>query len=60
MDFSSLFSSLEFSQRMGKLMAGGKLKVPPPIFTDMEGEFVNIDLDAKTLTVRFPVFERLL
>lgn len=43
---------------MGQLMASGQLILPPPIFIDMEGEFLDIDLEAKTLTVRFPVLER--
>jgi len=55
MDFSS---SPAFIQRMEELQAGGQLKLPPPIFIDMEGEFVELDLDAKTMTVRFPVLER--
>jgi acyl-coenzyme A thioesterase PaaI-like protein len=58
MDFSTLASTPEFSQRMGQLMASGQLKLPPPIFIDMEAEFLDIDLEAKTLTVRFPVLER--
>ncbi|MCB8975916.1 MAG: PaaI family thioesterase [Ardenticatenaceae bacterium] len=56
MDFSSF--PPEFIERMGQLMASGQLKLPPPIFTDMAGEFVDMDLAAKTLTVRFPVQER--
>ena len=59
MELSSFSSAPpEFIKRMGELMASGKLKLPPPIFTDMEGEFVDLDLEAKTLTVRFPVLER--
>jgi uncharacterized protein (TIGR00369 family) len=56
MDFSSF--PPELMQRMGQMMASGQLKLPPPIFTDMAGEFVDMDLEAKTLTVRFPVQER--
>jgi uncharacterized protein (TIGR00369 family) len=56
MDFSSF--PPEVGWRMGELMANGQLKLPPPIFLDMEGEFVAIDLDAKTLTVRFPIKTR--
>ncbi len=58
MDLASFSSSPEFIERMSQLMASGKLKLPPPIFTDMEGEFLDLDLEAKTLTVRFPVLER--
>ena len=56
MDFSTL--PPEIMQRMSDLMANGKLQLPPPIFTEMEGEFVAIDLVEKTLTVRFPVQKR--
>lgn len=34
------------------------LLLPPPIFTDMGGEFLAFDADAKTIRVRFPVYER--
>ena len=34
--------------------------IPPPIFTTMEGEFVEVDLDVGLLTARFPVLERYL
>lgn len=56
MDFSSF--PPEFVQRMSEMMASGQLQLPPPIFTDMAGEFVDMDLEAKTLTARFPVQER--
>ncbi|MCB8929376.1 MAG: PaaI family thioesterase [Ardenticatenaceae bacterium] len=56
MDFSSF--PPQFIERMGQLMASGELKLPPPIFADMAGEFVEMDMAAKTLTVRFPVQER--
>ncbi len=56
MDFSSF--PPEFIERMGQLMANGELMLPPPIFTDMAGEFVALDMTAKTLTVRFPVQAR--
>jgi acyl-coenzyme A thioesterase PaaI-like protein len=29
--------------------------VPPPVFTAMEGEFLELDLDAGVLTAQFPV-----
>lgn len=48
----------EFAARMGELMASGRLKLPPPVFVDMTGEFVDFDIEARTLTVRFPVQER--
>lgn len=56
MDFSSF--PPEFIERMGQLMASGQLQLPPPIFADMQGEFIDMDLSAKTLTVRFPVQAR--
>ena len=56
MDFSSF--PPEFMQRLTEMMASGQLKLPPPIFTDMAGEYVAMDLKAKTMTVRFPVQER--
>jgi acyl-coenzyme A thioesterase PaaI-like protein len=31
--------------------------IPPPVFDAMEGEFLAFDLDAGTLTTRFPVLE---
>jgi acyl-coenzyme A thioesterase PaaI-like protein len=30
---------------------------PPPIFIEMKGEFINIDLESKSLSVKFPIFE---
>lgn len=56
MDFSSF--PPEFVQRMNEMTADGRLQLPPPIFTDMAGEFVALDVEAKTLTVRFPVQAR--
>lgn len=56
MDFSSF--PAEFIQRMSQMMASGRLRLPPPIFTDMAGEFIAMDMAAKTLTVRFPVQQR--
>ncbi|MCP5101411.1 MAG: PaaI family thioesterase [Chloroflexi bacterium] len=56
MDFSSF--PPEFVQRMQTLIDNGQLQLPPPIFNDMAGEFVDMDLEKKTLTVRFPVQER--
>ena len=34
------------------------LRLPPPVFTEMEGAFVAFDEDAARLRVRFPVLER--
>jgi acyl-coenzyme A thioesterase PaaI-like protein len=35
-------------------------QLPPPIFTSMDGEFINFDREKKTLTTRFPVKEKYL
>ena len=32
--------------------------IPPPIFTDMQGEILAFDIDQKSLRARFPVQER--
>jgi len=56
MDFSSF--PPEFIERMTQLMTNGQLQLPPPIFADMAGEVVDLDMAAKTLTVRFPVQAR--
>lgn len=32
--------------------------VPPPVFLEMEGEFIAVDPEAGTLSVRFPVLEK--
>ncbi len=34
-----------------------KYAFPPPIFVAMEGEFLELDLEAGSLTTRFPVLE---
>ncbi len=38
---------------------GRKLQWPPPCFIDFDGEVLALDLEAKTLRVRFPNQERL-
>lgn len=48
----------EFAPRMAELLKSGDLKIPPPIFLEMGGEFIAFDPAAKSLTVRFPVQER--
>ena len=40
---------------MAEKMQESKLKVPPPVFTEMNGEFISNDTDAKTMTIAFPV-----
>ena len=42
--------------RVGKPL--DQFLIPPPIFTDMQGEIVAFDLDQKMLHARFPVLER--
>lgn len=34
------------------------MQIPPPIFLDMDGEIVDINLEEKSLTAYFPVKER--
>jgi len=36
----------------------GEYVVPPPVFADMQGQFLELDLDAGVLTAQFPVLER--
>jgi uncharacterized protein (TIGR00369 family) len=36
----------------------GEMKLPPPIFLDMQGEFLTIDLKKRTMSIRFPVLNR--
>lgn len=48
----------EMLARMAELVQSNGLKVPPPVFLEMGGEFVAFDAVAKSLTVRFPVQER--
>ena len=48
----------QFVEQMQTLMANSDLKLPPPIYTEMGAEMLDLDMAAKTLTVRFPVQER--
>jgi acyl-coenzyme A thioesterase PaaI-like protein len=41
--------------RLGERM--GEYRIPPPVFTHMQGEFVAFDEETATLTVRFPLLE---
>lgn len=44
-----------------KSKMGDKLddyQIPPPVFVDMQGEFVNFDAEEGYLVTRFPVLER--
>lgn len=53
---------MDMNQLMSQMsrMAGqeGGLRLPPPVFLEMGGEFVDIDLTTKTVELRFPVVER--
>lgn len=53
MDFTKLTP-----EGLAKLSQANDLKLPPPIFVDMGGEVVNIDLEKPEVTLRFPVQER--
>lgn len=44
-------------QEMAQKMEASEMKIPPPIFLEMGGEIVDVDLEAKTLTAVFPVKE---
>ena len=48
----------EFVARMNELTTERTLQIPPPIFVEMGGEIVDLDMARKSLTVRFPVRER--
>lgn len=37
---------------------GVEMLLPPPVFTEMNGQFVDFDAEAKRLVARFPVDER--
>jgi len=43
--------------QMSKMLEGTGMKVPPPSFTHMQGEFVNIDFEKNSMLLRFPVME---
>lgn len=45
-------------ERLGELVDG--LRLPPPVFTSMQGEFIAFDSDEKTLITRFPVLDHFL
>ena len=52
---SDLFDALR--ERMEAHGAAG-LRLPPPVFEEMEAAFVSFDAEAARLRVRFPVLER--
>jgi len=45
-------------QRLG--VAIDQYLIPPPVFTEMQGEFIDYDLDNFILTTRFPILEKYL
>ncbi|MGD8634457.1 MAG: PaaI family thioesterase [Anaerolineales bacterium] len=47
-----------FRQRYGDELE--KYIVPPPVFTELGGEFIQFSQDQKELTARFPIEERFL
>ncbi|MCB9431483.1 MAG: PaaI family thioesterase [Ardenticatenaceae bacterium] len=53
MDFTKLPPEL-----LARLTQTNDLKLPPPVFVDMGGEVVDIDLDKPEVVLRFPVQER--
>ncbi|MCP4415899.1 MAG: PaaI family thioesterase [Chloroflexi bacterium] len=48
----------EFIEHMNSLQTANKLMLPPPIFTEMAGEFLSLDLTEKTIAICFPVREQ--
>ena len=48
----------ETREKFAQMIGDHHLQVPPPVFLDMDGEFLGADLEQGTLTVRFPVKER--
>lgn len=43
--------------QMSKMLEGTGMKVPPPIFTHMKGEFINIDFEENSMLLSFPIME---
>jgi len=56
MQSSSLMSIIQekYAEKANELL------IPPPVFNEMEGEFVALDLEEHTLSMRFPVLKRYL
>jgi acyl-coenzyme A thioesterase PaaI-like protein len=46
------------TDRLGS--SAGRYRIPPPVFIHMQGEFMAVDVEAGTLTARFPLFEHYL
>ncbi len=44
--------------QMSKMLEGTGMTVPPPIFTHMQGEFIDIDFDSNSMVIRFPILEK--
>ena len=38
--------------------AMGQIKLPPPVFVELGGEIIDVNIDAKTMTAKFPVEDR--
>lgn len=51
---ASSLSDAFVSALRSKIPEDAELTIPPPCFTDMEGEVVDVDPDAGRLVVRFP------
>ena len=43
--------------QMSKMLEGTGMKVPPPIFTHMQGEFISIDFEKNSIVIQFPILE---
>lgn len=55
MDHQEIFQQFEsvLREKLGERY--DEYAFPPPVFREMEGEFLDLDLEAGTLTARFPV-----
>lgn len=46
------------AQMEGMMAAHSDLQIPPPVFEEMGGEFVEMDLEKKEVVVRFPILKK--
>ena len=58
MDQQDIFQQFETVLREKLGASYDEYAFPPPVFQEMEGEFLELDLEAGTLTARFPVLEK--
>jgi acyl-coenzyme A thioesterase PaaI-like protein len=58
MDQGDIFQQFEAVLREKLGESYDEYAFPPPVFEEMEGEFLELDLESGTLTARFPVREK--